>query len=121
MSNAFTLDDIRAATEAKYGSTDIDLGGGDVVRLLNPLRLPKVRRDRMTELQESFTPKDDAPDVTEEQQAETLREILRTVAEGEGPVTRLIDLAGEDLALLMTVFDKYVSGAQVGEASASPA
>jgi hypothetical protein len=108
---SFSLDDIRAAAERKYGSTDITVGE-DVVRLLNPLRLPKARRDALLTLQEEMG-KDDTD------QAELLAQAIRTIAESEKAAEKLLDAVGGDLAILAEIFGHYGESTQVGEASAS--
>jgi hypothetical protein len=111
----FTLDDIRAAAEAKYGSTDITLPDGFVVRLLNPLRLPKDNRTALLALQEA-----EAEEGTQEKdQEEMLRESIRLVADTATGAERLIEHCGDDLTMLAIVFEKYGEGSQVGEASGS--
>lgn len=112
--STITLDDIRAAAEARYGSTDIDLGNGLIVRLLNPLRLSKTNRAGLSSLQEKLSA--DGAD-----QELLLTEALRMVAETPGKAEILIDAIGGDLAVLAQVFSAYTEGTQAGEASASPA
>jgi hypothetical protein len=106
-----TLDDIRAAAEAKYGSTDIAVDGR-TVRLLNPLRLPKKRRDALMAVQEKLNA--DGAD-----QEALLAEALSTVAESPGAAKALLTAIGGDLAVLVELFRQYSEGTQVGEASAS--
>ncbi|WP_282703752.1 phage tail assembly protein [Streptomyces sp. CC219B] len=108
---SFSLDDIRAAAERKYGSTDITFGE-DVVRLLNPLRLPKTRRDALLSLQEEMS-KDDTD------QAELLAQAIRTIAESEKAADKLLGVVDGDLAILAEIFGHYGESTQVGEASAS--
>ncbi|MGW0705087.1 phage tail assembly protein [Streptomyces sp. NPDC002643] len=108
---SFSLDDIRAAAERKYGSTDITLGE-DTVRLLNPLRLPKARRDALLALQEEMG-NDDAD------QAELLAQAIRTIAESEKAADKLLEAVDGDLAILAEIFGHYGESTQVGEASAS--
>ncbi|MFE2104307.1 phage tail assembly protein [Kitasatospora sp. NPDC059463] len=109
----YSLDDIRAAAEAKYGSTDIAVGG-DVVRLLNPLRLPKHAREELTDLQVLLG--DDEAD-----QEELLSDAIRLVAEHAVQAEKLLTAVGGDLAVLAEIFDRYGKGTQAGEASASAA
>lgn len=113
----FTLDDIRSAAELKYGSTDIVVGD-TTIRLLNPLRLSKAKRDELTALQKSAGEGEDGAEVD---QVEMLRDSLRLVAESPEKVEVLIDAVGDDLAVLAQVFASYGEGTQVGEASASAA
>jgi hypothetical protein len=104
MANTFTLDDIRAAADKKYGHTKI----GDVV-LLNPLRLPKAKREELVALQEKLS-EDDA------EQEKLLADAIRLVAQNSEKAESLLSEIGEDLALLVTVFEKYSGEVQVGEA-----
>jgi hypothetical protein len=108
---SYSLDDIRAAAERKYGSTDITLGE-DTVRLLNPLRLPKARRDALLSLQEQMSA-DDAD------QAALLSGAIRTIAESEKAAEKLLEAVGGDLAVLAEIFGHYGESTQAGEASAS--
>lgn len=107
---SFTLDDIRAAAEAKYGSTDITLSDGFEVKLVNPLRLSKERRDKLTSIQTE----DENVD-----QEEMLSEAIRLVAEKPVQAERLLEEVAGDLTILAEIFSNYTKSAQVGEASAS--
>ncbi|ATI18800.1 tail assembly chaperone [Streptomyces phage Diane] len=107
----FSLDSIRAAAEAKYGSTDIELGDGFTTRLLNPLRLPKEKRAELLKIQDKLDGSDD--------QEAVLAEAIHLVAENETAASKLLEAVGSDLALLAQIFATYSEGAQVGEASAS--
>ncbi|MGW0861297.1 phage tail assembly protein [Streptomyces sp. NPDC002611] len=109
---SFSLDSIRAAAEAKYGSTDIELADGFVVRLLNPLRLSKAARAELLNIQSKL----DGDDVDQEA---VLSEAIELVAENDTAAKRLLDEVGSDLALLAQIFATYGEGTQVGEASAS--
>ncbi|MET9861960.1 phage tail assembly protein [Streptomyces smyrnaeus] len=109
---SYSLDDIRTATEAKYGSTDIKLSEDKVVRLLNPLRLPKTKRDRLSALQGELE-KDGAD------QEQLLTEAVLLIAEGESKGKALLKAVGDDLAMLACIFETYAGGTQAGEASAS--
>ncbi|SNS50439.1 phage tail assembly protein [Actinacidiphila glaucinigra] len=108
---SFSLDDIRAAAERKYGSTDIEFGG-ETVRLLNPLRLSKARRDELLAIQDQLG-KDEAD------QAAVMAEAIRCVAESAGAAEKLLKEVGDDLAILAEIFGHYGSSTQAGEASAS--
>ncbi|MEU4155695.1 phage tail assembly protein [Actinoplanes sp. NPDC026670] len=112
MATNITLDDIRAAAEAKYGSTDIAISEDVTVRLLNPLRLPKAKRDALGALQGKLG-EDDAD------QEALLSEAILVVAESEAKGKKLLSALGGDLALLAQVFETYSDGTQVGEASPS--
>jgi hypothetical protein len=112
--SAFTLDNIRAAAEAKYGSTDIAVDEYTTVRLLNPLRLSKENREALVAIQDRFGDEESDP-------AEIFRSALRLVADNKVAVEQLIIAVGDDLAVLAQIFETYSSGTSLGEASASVA
>ncbi|ATI18639.1 tail assembly chaperone [Streptomyces phage Amethyst] len=103
----FSLDSIREAAEAKYGSTDIEVGDGFVARLLNPLRLPKEKRAELLKIQDKL----DGDDVDQEL---VLADAIRLVAENETAAEKLLDAIGSDLAVLAQIFETYSKGTQVG-------
>lgn len=104
----FTLDDIRTAAEAKYGATEIEVGN-HVVRLLNPLRLTKAKRDELGTIQSEL----EADDADHE---ELMAKTVRIVAETETQADILLDAVGDDLALLAEIVNTYGEGTQAGEA-----
>lgn len=112
MANTFTLDDIRAAAEKKFGATEIVLGTGEVVRLVNPMRLPKERRDMLSKIGERFEDQD-------ADQAVIFADAIRAAAESMAAAERLIEALGGDLGLLAQVFEAYSTGVELGEASVS--
>lgn len=103
----FKLDDIRAAAEAKFGHTDIELGDGNTVRLLNALQLPKEKRDLLTKAQDDNEDRD---------QVEIFQNMIRIVARSEHEAERLIEAAGDNVAFLVGIFDAYGKSTQLGEA-----
>lgn len=105
--SAFTLDNIRAAADAKYAATEIAVDENTTVRLLNPLRLKKADREALQEVQTSVGEGADQGDV--------FRAALRIVAEDKD-VELLIDAIGDDLAVLAQVFETYMTGTSAGEA-----
>ncbi|MDX3405155.1 phage tail assembly protein [Streptomyces sp. ME02-6977A] len=111
---SFTLDNIRAAADAKYGSTDIEVDEKTTVHLLNPLRLPKEKRDQLVALQDKMD--DDGAD-----QEQVISDALRLVADHPKKAEALLAAVDGDLAVLAQIFETYGKGSQVGEASASAA
>lgn len=98
-----TLADIQKAADKKYGPLVIaGIEGGDIT-LVNPLRLPKEKRDAMTAL-------DDVEDVDAK-----LRTLVELAASPED-AKRLLDAVGDDLAVLAELVGDYTGTAQVGEA-----
>lgn len=108
-----TLDSIRQAAEKKYGSLSIDVDEDTTVVLLNPLRMPKAKRDKLMEVQEKLGGEGDLDHET------LMRDALRLVADDKDAVNKLLKEIGDDLAVLAQVFESYVERTQPGEASAS--
>ncbi|WP_326554675.1 phage tail assembly protein [Micromonospora sp. NBC_01813] len=104
------LDDIRAAAEAKYGSLPIEVGDTTVV-LLNALRLPKAKRDKISALQ------DDLKAEGADQEA-IMRELIRLAANTKAGGELLIKGIGDDLTVLAETLAEYGKKTRVGEASA---
>jgi hypothetical protein len=106
------LDDIRAAVEAKYAVFPVEIGEGQVVNLLNALRVDASKRDRLVGLRDKL--KADGAD-----QVALVEDALRAVAETPTAGEKLIQAVNHDLAVLMELFAEYAKATQVGEASAS--
>lgn len=113
-----TLDSIREAVNAKYDATEIELSPDCIVKLRNPLRLPKEERKALVAKFDSFKG-DGKKEVSDEDQVKLLSEVLTIAAEDKALVNILIETLGDDLALYAEVLETYVGGVQVGEASAS--
>ena len=109
-----TLDSIRQSIETKYVTYDIDRGGGDIVSLRNPLRMPQSERSALVDIQKAMS--DENADTEE-----TLREMIRLVAADIHAANRLLaDIAGPDeMAILTEVITGYMESQEVGEASPS--
>ncbi|MEU6056985.1 phage tail assembly protein [Streptomyces sp. NPDC047097] len=103
----FTLDDIRAAADARYGSTDIEIDPETTVVLRNPLRLSKEERTELAALQDKLDGDD---------QGDVLADAIRLVAKSKPAAEKLITQLDGDLALLAQVFESYSKGTQAGEA-----
>lgn len=124
----FSLDQIKAAADAKYGSLDIPLSEkqGDVVRLLNPLRMSEAQRtelrviqDKLNDIAAANEDGDEDAEPTEDavkEQTDLIAEMLMAVAENKAAGKKLLDALGGDLAMTMIVFEQYTEGTQAGEA-----
>lgn len=112
MATTFTLDDIREAAEAKYGSTDIAFGADMVLVMRNALRLSKSERAELANIQELLD--EDGAD-----QEQILADAIVLVAQDKSVAKKFLKEINEDLAILAEVFGKYTGETQVGEASAS--
>lgn len=114
---SFTLQDIVDAAERQFGSTEIQIDENTTVTLVNVVRLPREKRQRLIQLQKEL----DGEGKTEEELAEVdqvplLEESLRLVAKTEAEGDKLIAALGGDLALLASTFSFYGKETEVGEA-----
>ena len=112
--SSYSLDDIRAAADAKYGAVEIVVDADTTVRLINPLRLAKDDRTALLSVQDRLSAEDEDVD-----QVQVFADAIRTVAENKPAADKLIEAIGGDLAILAEVFRTYTEGVSVGEASAS--
>lgn len=113
-----TLDDIRAAAERKYGDYEIDLGDRTLL-LRHALRLPEKQRDQLLELITSVKSAQDTEDPDVTSMLTLICDALRLLASRTEDADVLIGLIGDDLTMLMEIFEGYLSVAMPGEASPS--
>lgn len=99
---SFTLADIQAAADKKYGPMVIDLGDSKV-ELVNPIRMSKDKRDKLTALD------------TEEDVDKKLAAIVR-LACSQRDAKALLDAVGSDLGALAEIVTEWSKSSQVGEA-----
>lgn len=116
MSNAFTLDDLRAEIEQKYAP--LVFRAGDEEFSLRPiLRLSKTAREavisRLKELDEA------GEDADEDTTVGAMKYVLEVVTD-RGQGRRLVEVLGDELVLLSTLMEKWMEATQVGEAKDSP-
>jgi hypothetical protein len=125
---SFSLDDIRAAADKKYGSYDVDLSDGTVVKLRNVLRLSKVERKELAKLESELKVKpkdaDENGDVETEvdeevDQQEILEKQLVIVAHNKAAGKALIKEINGDFGLLLHIYTEWGSSTELGEATAS--
>lgn len=108
------LDDIREAAEKKYGPYVIEgVPGGDVT-LLNPIRLPKAKRVKLNKLQSM----QESEMVKEQDQL--LRDMIILIAATPEDAKRLLDVLGDDSALMAEVLNDYGLKSQAGNPLPSP-
>lgn len=108
-----TLDSIRKAADAKYGSYDIVLSDETTTKLLNPLRLSEEKRAELKQIQGELSASVEEED---SDQIALFQKALMCVAETNGQGERLVAEVGRDLALLAEIFNGYSEGTQAGEA-----
>jgi len=118
---SITLDSIRAAADAKYGSFDIELTDGSVTKLLNPLRLTEQARAELKTVSGQLSAAAEAESTEDVDQVALFENAIRVVSETPAQADKLLTAVGGDLAILAEIFAGYGEGTQVGEASASVA
>lgn len=101
----YSLDDIRAAADQKYGSSKIDLGSGRVVELRNIIRLSSEERAQFTNLAKKDENKD--KDVTEVDLQKQLSDVLRILA-GEEQAKVLLGVVGDHIDYMSEIIDRYM-------------
>lgn len=120
MATILTLEDIADAAEAKFGSTDIPIGGA-TVKLVSPVRLGKLKREELLSLAKGSDKTDEEDDADLEEVAAKYVRIIELAADTENHaellLSKLRDEDGSyDLAKLISVVQAYMKAQQVGEA-----
>jgi len=118
----FTFAALRKAADLKYGSFDLEIEDGVVTKLKSPLRISDERRAHVKSLIKQLgalaEAEDDENDEGADDEAQGLySDFLLTV--GDEHTVKLLELIGDDLALLMTLFEQYQERMSLGEASTS--
>lgn len=126
MSNVFSLDSLREEIEQEFAPVKVDLGDGESVVLRNILRVDQTGREKAFKLledleglsggdaEEGFTSSDDV-----ERSADVALKILGVVAETEKQGAKLVKAVGNDVALSLRLFEKWMRSTQAGEAQRS--
>lgn len=123
MSNVFTLDSLREEAEKEFAPSKIELSDGSLIVLRNILRLGKKDRELVLEALDGLnSSKDDAEEEdggfeVVNQLADNAEVILSLVASDS---QRLLEELDGDVALMMSVIEKWMGDTQPGEASNSP-
>lgn len=111
----FTLDDIRAAADRKFGGMTIPLSDGTNVEMKNVIRMDKGHRDRVKNAQSAFDEISGRDDVDEDELIEAVRTLIRAIVSNDHYTDRLFDELGQDSGLILTVLTSYAGGGEVGE------
>jgi DNA-binding transcriptional MerR regulator len=110
-----SLADIREAIENKYASTTVDLGD-ETIELQNVLRLSKEDRKKVLALQEELSSDFEGE---KRDQEDVLSDIFRCICVTTGQANRLLRALGNELVLMVEIFQQYAEASQLGEASPS--
>lgn len=115
----FTLTDLRNEVTKKYAPTIIE-NGDDKYILQNLMQMEERKRRAIEQLVDSIQ---DEPEAGEdgsdaENQTEVFRQIL-VAAEDNDRGEELLELLGDNLAMLVELVNSWMEGTQLGEASQS--
>jgi hypothetical protein len=105
---SITLADIKRSADKKYGPLVISDVPGGPVELVNPLRLSKAKRARLSNL-------DDETDIDKK-----FADIIHIAVVKPTDAKRLLEAVGDDLTYLADITESWTRSAQVGEALPSP-
>ena len=119
--NIFTLTAFKKAADEKYGKLAVDLGGGKTTVLQSPLRISDANREKVLTLVDEFSAAEDASTEDDEQSLADLKELAPKFREfltavGDENTPKLLDAIGDDLAVLIEVFQAYQEKVGLGEA-----
>lgn len=114
----FSLSDLKSAVDKKYAPTIVE-NGSDTYTLQNLLQLPNESRDTVVELIKKISDDDESGEDSEDfnvtDELEVFSDIIRTV-EVNGKGQELIDLLGENTAMLIELGSAWMNGSELGEA-----
>lgn len=112
MANAFTLDDLHAALDKKYGPFTFK-AGRETFTLNQVLRISKEKRAVVKAQLQMLDEKRD--ELTEDEMLVILKAIVENIIEGDRS-DRLFEVLDNDLAKVTVLFEKWVEHSQAGEA-----
>jgi len=121
MGDTWTLESLIEEANAKFGSCSVSFGN-EKTELRNPIRIPEKARERVFEILDEIQADADATKADDSHkstldQAAVFAEFLTLVGDAKTP--KLLAKIGDDLAVVMALFDKYQKDVGLGEASAS--
>lgn len=108
----FSLEQLKETVERNFAPVIIEAEGRDSFKLVNLLRLPEKKRERVMELLESLD-SDDSSEVASSVD-NILTEVI-TIITAEDRGKELIKLVGSDTATLTTLMNVYQEGSELGE------
>lgn len=116
--NVFTLESIHEAANQRFGSMTVEFEGKTTV-LASPLRIAEAKRnqvfDIIDEIQAASEGDEEASDaVAARNLGPQFRQFLTLVGDKNTPA--LLKALGDDLGLLVALFEKYQAEVGLGEA-----
>lgn len=112
MSNEFTLNDLNAALEKKYGPF-VFVAGREKFVLRQPLRLSQEARTLVKAQLQVLEDKND--ELTEDEVKAIFKAVIENIIEGD-KADRLFDVLDHDLVKITILFEQWVERTQAGEA-----
>lgn len=112
----FTLDNLKAEVERKYAPTVIENGDDEYI-LANLLQLPSKTRSEVLSLIDKVDGDEESASGIEEQ-LELFTEIVK-LSEKNGRGDELLELIGDNTALIFEIVSAWMETTQVGEAEGS--
>ena len=114
MTNDFTLEDLQAVLEKKYGPFVFKAGREKFI-LQQVLGLPKDKRDIVKAQLQSL--EDNREELSEDDMLAILKAVVENVIEGDSSkADRLFDILENDLVKVTILFEQWVERTQTGEA-----
>lgn len=122
-----SLDELRQGVETKFGDYTVALSDEESCRLRNAMRLSKVERRALRDLQKRFdkVSKEEelsegdenrrTDDEIEDETIAILYDQIRLLAESKTSANKLLKAVGEDSAMLMYLIGEYMKVAMPGE------
>lgn len=119
MSNVYTLDNLKQDLDKKYVAVEIEVGDGQSVVLRNLMRLSKDDRAKVVGAIQSLEELDTKTPEGLDQLVKNLKAAIGVIAEKNGKI--LTDQIGDDIGLLMEIWNLWQNATQLGEAENSSA
>lgn len=113
----FSLTDLRNEVSKKYAPTVIE-NGDDTYTLLNLLQMPTKKRDKVMELVDQIESEEKAAELPIGEQVKIFEDIL-VAAEQNDRGKELLELLGDNTAMLFELIQRWMEGTQLGEAEQS--
>lgn len=110
----FSLTDLRDSVSKKYASTIVE-NGDDSFVLQNMLQLPEKKRDKVLDLVDNLT-NSEAGGLAED--VKTFKKIIEVIVEQDRGA-ELLELIGDNAAMLMELGAAWMEGTELGEAERS--
>lgn len=117
--SSYSLADIQRAADEKYGNTIIALADGETATLLNPMRVNKDKRVRLTRIFRSEGIVERLENEPDLDVFDLQREAIQLACKSEHDFAKLQAEVGDDPGVWSIIFAEYNGVSELGEASTS--